>query len=125
MKDIMATDKNNIYKETDFVKIVMFPFLIFTFMPPSTFTSIPFCYIPEIFPIAIADNDPVHHSLIPHYLVYHPIWYFDDADLFFSQRGVLFGPHQQKFDNSYFSWQLRHLEPCKTAAMGTLPSLPI
>src|ERR1700678_4020495 len=71
MKDIMATDKNNIYKETDFVKLVMFLFLIFTLMPSSTFTSIPFCYIPETFPTAIADNGPIHHSSIPNYLVNH------------------------------------------------------
>src|ERR1700678_2677428 len=80
MKDIMATDKNSIYKETDFVKSVTFPFLIFTLMPSSTFTSIPFCYIHKTFPTAIADNDPIHHSLIPHYLVNHPVWYFNDAN---------------------------------------------
>src|ERR1700678_4690068 len=121
----MATNKDSIYKETDFVKIVTFPVLIFTLMPSSTFTSIPFSYIPETFPTAIADNDPIHHSLIPHYLVSHPVWYFNDANLFFSQRGVLFGLHQQKFHNSYFSQRLRHIKPCRTAATGTLPSLPI
>src|SRR5271155_1485059 len=94
-------------------------------MPSSTFTSIPFSSLPETFPTAIADNDPIHHSSIPHYLVNHPIWYFADADLFFSQRGFLFGLHQQKFDNSYFSRRLLHIEPCRTAATGTLPSLPI
>src|ERR1700678_3297333 len=121
----MATNKDSIYKETDFVKIVTFPVLIFTLMPSSTFTSIPFSYIPETFPTAIADNDPIHYSLIPHYLVNHPVWYFNDANLFFSQQGILFGLHQQKFDNSYFSRRLQHIEPCRTAAMGTLPSLPI
>src|SRR5271155_4638300 len=125
MKDIMATDKNNIYKETDFVKLVTFPFLIFTLMPSSTFTSIPFCYIPETFPTTIADNDPILHSSIPHYHIKHPKWYFDDADLFFSQRGVLFGLHQHKFNNPYFSRRLKHIEPCKTAAIGTKSSLPI
>src|SRR5271168_5583758 len=94
-------------------------------MPSSTFTSIPFCYSPETFPAAIADNDPIHHSSIPHYLVNHPTWHFTDADLFFSQQGFLFGLHQQKFDNSYFSRRLQHIEPCRTAATGTLPSLPI
>ena len=96
-----------------------------TIMPSSTFTSTPFCYSPETFPTAIADNDPIHHSSIPHYLVNHLIWYFTDTDLFFSQRGFLFGLHQQKFDNSYLSRRLRHIEPCRTAATGTLPSLPI
>jgi hypothetical protein len=71
-------------------------------MPSSTFTSISFCYIPETFPAAIADDDPIHHSLIPHYLVNHPI-YFTDTELFFSQQGILFGLHQQKFNISYFS----------------------
>src|SRR5271168_4759354 len=125
MKDIMATDKNDIYKETDFVKLVTFPFLIFTLMPSSTFTSIPFCYFPKTFPTAITDNDPIHHPLISHYLVNHPVWYFNDANLFFSQRGVFFGLHQQKIDNSYFSQRLGHIEPSRTAAMGTLLSLPI
>jgi len=94
-------------------------------MSSFTFTSIPFSSFPETFPTAIADNDPIHHSSIPHYLVNHPIWYFADADLFFSQRGFLFGLHRQKFDNSYFSQRLLHIEPCRTAATGTLPSLPI
>jgi hypothetical protein len=94
-------------------------------MSSSTFGSTPFCFIPEIFPTTIADNDPVHHSQIDHNLVKHPMWYFDDADLFFSQRGILFGLHRQKFDNSYFSRRLQYIEPCRTAAMGTLPSLPI
>src|SRR5271155_1028383 len=94
-------------------------------MPSSTSISIPFCHFPETFPTAVADNDPIHHFSIPHYLVNHPIWYFTNADLFFSQRGFLFGLHQQKFDNSYFSRQLRHIEPCRTAATGTLLSLPI
>src|SRR5271155_1437080 len=68
----------------------------------------------------------VHNSsLIPHYHVKHPIWYFHDADLFFSQHSILFGLHQQKFDSSYFSRCLQHIEPCKTAAKGTISSLPI
>ena len=94
-------------------------------MPSSTFTSIHFCYFPETFPTAIADNDPIHYSSIPNHLVNHPIWYFADANLFFSQPGFLFGLHRQKFNNSYFSRRLLHIEPCRTAATGTLPSLPI
>ena len=94
-------------------------------MSSSTFGSTPFRSIPEVFPATIADNDPVHHSQIDHNLVKHPTWYFDDADLFFSQRGMLFGLHRQKFDNSYFSRRLQYIEPCRTAAEGTLPSLPI
>src|ERR1700678_3657037 len=80
---------------------------------------------PEIFPTAIADNDPIRHSLIPHYHIKHPKWYFDDADLFFTQRGILFGLHQYKFNNPYFSRRLQHIDPCKTAAIGTKASLPI
>src|SRR5271168_2656611 len=79
----------------------------------------------ETFPMTITNNDLIHHSLIPHYHVKHLLWYFDDADLFFSQRGVLFGLHQQKFKNSYFSQRLQHIEPCRTVAIGTLSSLPI
>src|ERR1700678_2949381 len=48
-------------------------------MSSFTFTSIPFSSFPETFPTAIADNDPIHHSSIPHYLVNHPIWYFTDG----------------------------------------------
>src|ERR1700678_1945446 len=94
-------------------------------MPSSTFDHTILSYVPETFPTTIADNDPIPCSLIPHYHVKHPIWYFDNADLFFSQQGILFGLHRQKFNNSYFSRQLRHIEPCKTAAMGTLLTLPI
>src|ERR1700678_549659 len=38
---------------------------------------------------------------------------------------VLFGLHQHKFNNPYFSRQLKHIEPCKTAAIGTVSLLPI
>src|ERR1700678_1955944 len=70
---------------------------------------------PKTFPTTIVDNNPVQYSLIPHYHAKHPKWYFNDANLFFTQRGVLFGLHQHKFNNSYFS----------TAAIGTVLSLPI
>src|SRR5271155_1694750 len=80
---------------------------------------------PETFPTTIADNDPVQQSLIPHYHVKHPKWYFNDADLFFTQRGVLFGLHRHKFNNPHFSRRLNRIEPCRTAAIGTVSSLPI
>src|SRR5271155_5516768 len=79
----------------------------------------------ETFPTTIADNDPVQQSLIPHYHVKHLKWYFNDADWFFTQRGVLFGLHQHKFNNPHFSQRLNHIEPCRTAAIGTVSSLPI
>ena len=94
-------------------------------MPSPAFDSTFFCSIPETFPTTIADNDPIQHPLIPHYHIKHPKWYFDDADLFFTQWGVLFGLHQHKFNNPYFSQRLNHIEPCRTAAMGTVSSLPI
>ena len=94
-------------------------------MPSPTFDHTIFSYVPETFPTTIADNDPIPCSLIPHYHVKHPIWYFDDADLFFSQRGILFGLHRRNFNNPYFSRRLLRIEPCKTAATGTVPSLPI
>src|ERR1700678_3082539 len=89
----------------------------------SSFT--PFYSIPETFPKTNADNDPVQHSFIPQHHAKHPKWYFDDADLFFTQRGILFGLHQHKFNNPHFSQQLNHIEPCRTAAKGTISSLPI
>src|ERR1700678_1699333 len=94
-------------------------------MSSPTFDYTIFYSVPETFPTTITNNDPIHHSLIPHYHVKHLLWYFDDADLFFSQRGILFGLHQQKFNNSYFSRRLQHIKPCRTVAIGTLPSLPI
>src|ERR1700677_5026761 len=78
----------------------------------SSFT--PFYSTPETFPTTIADNDPVQHSFIPHHHAKHPKWYFDDADLFFTQRGILFGLHQHKFNNPHFSRRLNHIEPCIT-----------
>src|SRR5271168_3290421 len=93
-------------------------------MPSPTFDSTFFYSMPETFPTTIADNDPIQHSLIPHYHIKHPKWYFDNANLFFNQCGILFGLHQYKFNDPYFSQQLRHIEPCKTAAI-TKPSLPI
>ena len=94
-------------------------------MTSPTFDFTIFHDIPETFPMSITNNDPIHHPLIPHHHVKHPIWYFHNADLFFSQCGILFGLHQQKFNISYFSRQLKHIEPCKTAAIGTLTSRPI
>jgi hypothetical protein len=94
-------------------------------MSSSIFDSTFFYSTPETFPTKIADNDPIQHSLIPHYHVKHPKWYFNDADLFFTQRGVLFGLHRHKFNNPHFSRQLNHIEPCRTAAIGTISSLPI
>src|ERR1700678_4669670 len=92
-------------------------------MPSPTFDHTIFSYV--TFPTTIANNDPIPFSLIPHYHVKHPIWYFDDADLFFSQRGILFGLHQRNFNNPYFSRRLLRIEPCKITATGTVSSLPI
>ena len=94
-------------------------------MPPPILDSTFFYSTPETFPATIADNKPVQHSLTPRHHVKHPKWYFDDADLFFTQRGVLFGLHRHKFNNPHFSRRLNHIEPCRTAAIGTVSSLPI
>jgi hypothetical protein len=94
-------------------------------MPSPTFDHTIFSYIPETFPTTLTNSDPIHCSRLPHYHVKHPIWYFNDADLFFSQRGILFGLHRQNFNNPYFSQWLQHIEPCKTTAIGTVSSLPI
>jgi hypothetical protein len=82
-------------------------------MSPPILDSTFFYSTPETFPATIADNNPVQHSLTPCHHVKHPKWYFDDADLFFTQRGIL------------FSRRLKHIEPCRTAAMGTVSTLPI
>jgi hypothetical protein len=94
-------------------------------MSSSILDSTLFYSTPETFPATIADNNPVQHSLTPRHHVKHPKWYFDDADLFFTQQGILFGLHQHKFNNPYFFRRLKHIEPCRTAAMGTVPTLPI
>src|SRR6202522_2684463 len=50
---------------------------------------------------------------------------FNNADLFFTQQGILFRLHQHKFNISHFSQRLNNIEPCRTAAIGTVSSLPI
>src|SRR6202522_3179966 len=50
---------------------------------------------------------------------------FNNADLFFTQQGILFRLHQHKFNISHFSQRLNHIKPCRTAAIGTVSSLPI
>src|ERR1700678_2686305 len=94
-------------------------------MPFPILDHILFYSTPETFLTTIADNDPVQHSLIPHYHVKHLKWYFDDPDLFFTQRGILSRLHRHKFNNPHFSRRLNYIEPCRTAAMGTVSSLPI
>src|SRR5271155_3014980 len=94
-------------------------------MSSPTFDYTTFYNMPETFPDSIANNDPVYHSHLPHHQIQHPLWYFEDANLFFSQRGILFGLYRQKFNNPYFIQRLQHIEPCQTAAIGTTPSLLI
>src|ERR1700678_2957306 len=90
---LAKTERNSIFKGTNFAKnsnvAIDYPFT-FTTMPSPTFDSTFFCSMPETFPTTIADNDPIQHSLIPHYHIKHPKWYFDDADLFFNQRGICY-----------------------------------
>jgi hypothetical protein len=58
-------------------------------------------------------------------LIKHPSWFLDNADLFLSHNGILFGLHQDMFLSSYFSIILQTIEPGRTAAQGTLPTSPI
>jgi len=58
-------------------------------------------------------------------LVKHPSWFLDNADLFLSHNGILFGLHQDMFLSSYFSTVLQTIEPGRTAAQGTIPAFPI
>ena len=96
-------------------------------MSSPTFDHTISSFIPETFPMTIANNDPIHCSLIPYYHVKHPTWYFIDADLFFSQQGIHFGLHRRNFNDPYFSRWLQHIEPCKTAAIGqpTQSNIPL
>src|SRR6202789_4089436 len=58
-------------------------------------------------------------------LVKHPSWFLDNADLFLSHNGILFGLHQDMFLSSHFSTILQTIEPGRTAAQGTIPTFPI
>ena len=58
-------------------------------------------------------------------LVKHPSWFLDNADLFLSHNGILFGLHQDMFLSSHFSTILQMVKPGQTAAQGTIPTFPI
>ena len=61
----------------------------------------------------------------PPILVKHAHLYFDDANLFISQWETLYGLHQRHFDTPYFTQILTSIDPGRTAARGTVPSLSI
>src|ERR1700679_294849 len=61
----------------------------------------------------------------PPTMVKHAHLYFDDADLFFSQRETLYRLHQRYFDTPYFTQILTTIDPKRTTARGTVPSFPI
>src|SRR5271168_4131710 len=61
----------------------------------------------------------------PPTMVKHAHLYFDDTDLFISQRETLYRLHQRYFDTPYFTQILMTIDPGQTAARGTVPSLPI
>src|SRR5271168_4230793 len=61
----------------------------------------------------------------PPTMVKHAHLYFDDTDLFISQRETLYRLHQRYFDTPYFTQILMTIKPGRTAARGTVPSLPI
>ena len=74
--------------------------------------------------MSIDSQDPFYHlsglsvsfptrpcSYPPPILVKHAHLYFDDADLFISQREILYGLHQQYFDTPYFTQILTTIEP--------------
>ena len=61
----------------------------------------------------------------PPILVKHAHLYFDNADLFISQWETLYGLHQRHFDTPYFTQILTSIDPGRTAARGTVPSLSI
>jgi hypothetical protein len=47
----------------------------------------------------------------PPTMVKHAHLYFDNADLFFSQRETLYGLHQRYFDTPYFTQILTTIDP--------------
>src|SRR5271168_1438784 len=61
----------------------------------------------------------------PPILVKHAHLYFDNADLFISQRKTLYELHQRYFDTPYFNQILTTIKSKRMAARGTVPSLPI
>jgi len=63
----------------------------------------------------------------PSIMVKHALWYLPDADLFITVRSILFGLHHSHFvpESSYFQSIMDEIEPCRTAARGSNPSLPI
>jgi hypothetical protein len=88
--------------------------------------------------MSIDSQDPFYHlsglsvsfptrpcSYPPPILVKHAHLYFDDADLFICQREILYGLHQRHFNTPYFTQILTTIEPGRTAARGTVPTLPI
>ena len=79
-------------------------------------------------PSLLSHYDPERpYPYPPPMLVKHPILYWDDANLFISVRGMLYGLHQQFFipHSTFFITILNRIDPCRTAPRGTLPSLPI
>jgi hypothetical protein len=69
--------------------------------------------------------DPRPYPYPPPVLVKHPYLYFDDANLFISQRETLYGLHRRYFETPFFILILTNIEPGRTTARGTVPSLPI
>jgi hypothetical protein len=75
------------------------------------------------FTIFIQELYPTPYS--PLILIKHPSWFLDNADLFLSHNGILFGLHHDMFLSSYFATILQTIEPGHTAARGTIPDSPI
>jgi hypothetical protein len=79
----------------------------------------------HIMPNVLVPSNPPPYPYPPPILVKHPQLYFDDTDLFISQWETLCRLHQQYFNTPYFDQLLITIDPGRTAARGTMPSLPI
>ena len=79
----------------------------------------------HIMPNTSVTLNPQPYPYPPPILVKHPYLYFDDANLFISQRETLYGLHRRYFETSFFISILTNIEPRRTAAGGTVPSLSI
>ena len=55
----------------------------------------------------------------------HHSWYFDDADLFLSRRGVLFGLHQDRFLHSSYFREILEVTDHNPMPRGLVPTLPL
>jgi hypothetical protein len=82
-------------------------------------------HFPSPSSLTLIENETTPFPYPPPIQVKHPTWFLHNADLFLSHRETIFGFHQEKFQTTYFSTILNTIEPGRTAAQGTVFTLPI